>query len=133
MARFLCFLIFNPFMFFFWFLMADLFFIIFLFLLFICFYFIIFFCWGRLGYIFGCDLISYGLILLSLWICVLIVLARESIFRFGYFSGFLFLFLLFLLLRCIVLWEELVHFHFICFTKLGKWVFFEGPFGVLNV
>jgi hypothetical protein len=34
-------------------------------------------------------LISYGLILLSLWICVLIVLARESIFRFGYFYGFL--------------------------------------------
>jgi len=37
-----------------------------------------------LGYIFGCDLISYGLILLSLWICVLMVLARESIFRLGY-------------------------------------------------
>jgi hypothetical protein len=34
---------------------------------------------------FGCDLISYGLILLSLWICVLMVLARESIFRLGYF------------------------------------------------
>jgi len=41
-----------------------------------------------LGYIFGCDLISYGLIFLSLWICVLIVLARESVFRLGYFSGF---------------------------------------------
>jgi NADH-ubiquinone oxidoreductase chain 4 len=47
-----------------------------------------FFCWGNLGYFFGCDLISYGLILLSLWICVLIILARESVFRYGYFSGF---------------------------------------------
>jgi NADH-ubiquinone oxidoreductase chain 4 len=47
-----------------------------------------FFCWGGLSYIFGCDLISYGFILLSLWICVLMVLARESIFRLGYFSGF---------------------------------------------
>ena len=47
-----------------------------------------FFCWGGLGYILRCDLISYGLILLSLWICVLIVLGRESTFRFGYFSGF---------------------------------------------
>jgi NADH-ubiquinone oxidoreductase chain 4 len=46
------------------------------------------FCWGNLGYFFGCDLISYGLILLSLWICVLIILARESNFRSGYFSGF---------------------------------------------
>ena len=39
------------------------------------------------------KLISYGLILLSLWICVLMVLARESIFRLGYFSGFSFLLL----------------------------------------
>jgi hypothetical protein len=45
-------------------------------------------CWFNLGYIFGCDLISYGIILLSLWICVLMVLARESVFRLGYFSRF---------------------------------------------
>ena len=45
---------------------------------------------------FGCDLISYGLILLSLWICVLMILARESIFRLGYFSG-LFLFVVIIL------------------------------------
>jgi hypothetical protein len=44
----------------------------------------------------SCDLISYGLILLSLWICVLMVLARESIFRLGYFSGF-FLFVVIIL------------------------------------
>ena len=49
-----------------------------------------------MGYIFGCDLISYGLILLSLWICVLMVLARESIFGLGYFSG-LFLFVVIIL------------------------------------
>lgn len=57
------------------------------------FFFPYFFCWGGLGYIFGCDLISYGLILLSLWICVLMVLARESVFRSGYFPGF-FLFII---------------------------------------
>jgi NADH-ubiquinone oxidoreductase chain 4 len=33
-------------------------------------------------------MISYGLVFLSLWICVLMVLARESIFRLSYFSGF---------------------------------------------
>jgi NADH-ubiquinone oxidoreductase chain 4 len=59
-----------------------LFFIVFLSLLFIYFSFLIFFCWTGLGYIFGCDLISYGLIFLSLWICVLMVLARESVFFF---------------------------------------------------
>jgi len=59
-------------------------FIFFSFLIFCC-------CWGGLGYIFGCDLISYGLTLLSLWICVLVILARESIFRLGYSSGGFFL------------------------------------------
>jgi hypothetical protein len=58
-----------------------------------------FFCWGNLGYLFGCDLISYGLILLSLWICVLIILARESIFRVGYFPGFFVFVVIFLAVR----------------------------------
>lgn len=88
MLRFLCFLIFlTPlclFSSFWWLICGLLFFISFIYL----FSFPYFFCWGGLGYIFGCDLISYGLILLSLWICVLIILARESIFRLGYFSGF---------------------------------------------
>ena len=55
-----------------------------------------------LGYICGCDLISYGLVLLRLWICVLIILARESIFRSGYFSGF-FVFVIIALNNYIVL------------------------------
>jgi hypothetical protein len=38
-------------------------FINFSFLLFIYFSFLIFFYWSGFGYIFGCDLISYGLIL----------------------------------------------------------------------
>jgi NADH-ubiquinone oxidoreductase chain 4 len=42
--------------------------------------------WGNLGYIFGCDYI-YGLILLRFWGFVLIIMARESIFRSVYYSG----------------------------------------------
>ena len=56
--------------------------------LFYLFIYLFIFLLGGLGYIFGCDLISYGLVLLSLWICVLIIRAIESIFRFGYFSVF---------------------------------------------
>ena len=78
---------FNPIVYLFWVLVIDLLFIIFNFIYFF-FFFPYFFCWGGLGYIFGCDLISYGLILLSLWICVLIILSRESVFRLGCFSGF---------------------------------------------
>jgi NADH-ubiquinone oxidoreductase chain 4 len=39
-------------------------------------------------YFCGCNVISYGLVLLSLWICVLMILARESLLRSSYFPGF---------------------------------------------
>lgn len=35
----------------------------------------------RISYYFGVDIISYGLILLSIWICRLIIIARERIFN----------------------------------------------------
>ena len=105
---------FDPFVYFFWILVADLLFVIFHFFC-LLFFFPYFFCWGGLGYIFGCDLISYGLVLLSLWICVLMILARESVFQFGYFSGF-FLFLLCIHLRttapaksaCAICWAKII-------------------------
>jgi len=56
-----------------WWLICSWFFVSFVYL----FFFPYFLCWGGLGCIFGCDLISY----------VLMVSARESIFRLGYFSG----------------------------------------------
>nr|URX54105.1 NADH dehydrogenase subunit 4 [Neotermes sp. 4 AB-2022a] len=56
--------------------------------------------WGNLGYVFGCDCISYGLILLSFWICVLMITASESILRSSYYSG---LFLFFVVLLIIML------------------------------
>jgi hypothetical protein len=34
--------------------------------------------WGNLGYIFGFDYISYGLSLLRIWVCVLIITASEK-------------------------------------------------------
>jgi hypothetical protein len=43
--------------------------------------FLYFVVWGNLGYTFGCEYISYGLILLRLWGCVLIIMDRQSIFR----------------------------------------------------
>ena len=56
--------------------------------------------WVNISYFLGADLISYGLILLSVWICSLIIISRElinknNIFRF-YFL-FLILFLLIIL------------------------------------
>lgn len=118
MLRFLCFLIFlTPlclFSSFWWLICGLLFFISFIYL----FSFPYFFCWSGLGYIFGCDLISYGLILLRLWICVLIILARESIFRFGYFSGF-FLFV-------VIILTIILYCTFRRVSLLSFYVFFES-------
>lgn len=54
------------------------------------------FYWGNLSYLFGSDLISFGLVLLRLWICTLIIIARESIFRYSYYRNF-FLFVVIIL------------------------------------
>jgi hypothetical protein len=47
-----------------------------------------------------------------------LVLARESIFRLNYFSGFFYLLLFFLLLYYIVPLEELVYFLYMFFLKV---------------
>lgn len=78
---------------FYWIVQFMLFFISFIF---ICFNFVINY-WRRISYIFGCDIISYGIILLSLWICRLILIAREKIFYYNNYSN-LFVFIIFILI-----------------------------------
>lgn len=54
--------------------------------------------WINLSYFLGSDLISYGLILLSLWICALILRSRESIYRLNNYSNFFLFVIIFLIL-----------------------------------
>lgn len=58
--------------------------------------------WIEISGIFGCDNLSFGLVLLSLWISGLIIIARENIFLKNNYSH-LFIFLLFLLLILLML------------------------------
>nr|YP_009433961.1 NADH dehydrogenase subunit 4 [Prosopocoilus confucius]ANY60164.1 NADH dehydrogenase subunit 4 [Prosopocoilus confucius] len=55
--------------------------------------------WGysNISYFWGVDLLSYMMILLSLWICSLMIMASSGIYRSEYFSG-LFMFTLLMLL-----------------------------------
>nr|YP_009490594.1 NADH dehydrogenase subunit 4 [Taeniopteryx ugola]AWH98603.1 NADH dehydrogenase subunit 4 [Taeniopteryx ugola] len=57
---------------------------------------------GNLSYFLGCDIISFGLILLSFWICVLMVMASESVLRSQNYAGFFLLMIisLMILLYC---------------------------------
>nr|WHM51818.1 NADH dehydrogenase subunit 4 [Stolotermes victoriensis] len=82
------------------------------------FYFPYFFCWGNLSYLFGCDYISFGLVLLSFWICVLMIMASESTYRFGYFSGFFLLIVVVLLVMLCCTFSSVSLFAF--------YFFFEG-------
>lgn len=58
--------------------------------------------WIEISYFLGCDVLSYGLILLSLWICSLILLARESVYKYNNYKN-LFLFNVVILLLLLVL------------------------------
>nr|ABB90926.1 NADH dehydrogenase subunit 4 [Grylloblatta sculleni] len=54
--------------------------------------------WSNLSYFMGCDVISFGLIMLSFWICSLMIMASESVFRYQYYSGGFLFMVLFLLI-----------------------------------
>jgi hypothetical protein len=76
-----------------------------LFVIFCSFFMFLFliFCLCSLGYFLVCDLISNDLILFSLWICVLMILARQSVFRFVYFLVLFLVTVLGVVLCCVVL------------------------------
>nr|WBR65465.1 NADH dehydrogenase subunit 4 [Layahima sp. 1 YZ-2022a] len=70
-----------------------------------------------LSYFMGIDLISFGLILLTFWICTLMLTASESIYRFGYNPNF-FLFNIFVLLLMLYLtFSSLNLFYFYLFFE----------------
>nr|ASY98538.1 NADH dehydrogenase subunit 4 [Prohierodula sp. JZ-2017] len=77
-----------------------------------------FFCWSGLSYIFGYDYLSYGLVMLSFWICVLMIMASYSVIRYSFYNNiFLFMILLLLLmLYCTFCSMNMISFYF----------FFEG-------
>nr|URX53975.1 NADH dehydrogenase subunit 4 [Marginitermes hubbardi] len=97
-----------------WLVQSSLFIISFLFF----FSFPCFMVWSGLGCLFGCDYISYGLILLSFWVCVLMIMASESILRSSYYHH---LFLLFVVLLVIMLM-----FTFSSVGLFSFYVFFES-------
>ncbi|KAJ9583466.1 hypothetical protein L9F63_022191, partial [Diploptera punctata] len=71
----------------------------------------------RLSYIFGCDYIYFGLIILRLWICVLIILARESVFRVNYFGNLFRSIIIILLLLLVCTFRRMRFFTFYLFFE----------------
>nr|YP_010620923.1 NADH dehydrogenase subunit 4 [Archiblatta hoeveni]WAX39254.1 NADH dehydrogenase subunit 4 [Archiblatta hoeveni] len=98
-----------------WWIIQSLLMLLFFFMMFLMSYM---YCWNHLSYMFGCDLISYGLILLSLWICVLMMMASESIFRYDNYSNY---FLVISILLMVMLYCT-----FSSLSMVSFYLFFEG-------
>nr|QIJ99787.1 NADH dehydrogenase subunit 4 [Mantis religiosa] len=77
-----------------------------------------FFCWMNLSYMFGYDYLSYGLVMLSFWICVLMIMASYSVIRYQFFNK-LFLFMILMLLL-------MLYCTFCSLNMISFYFFFEG-------
>nr|YP_009711020.1 NADH dehydrogenase subunit 4 [Acosmetura nigrogeniculata]QGI24233.1 NADH dehydrogenase subunit 4 [Acosmetura nigrogeniculata] len=73
---------------------------------------------SNLSYMFGVDILSYGLILLSFWICSLMITASERVYYYKYFNSFFLGFVIFLLLMLCCTFSSMSLFSF--------YLFFEG-------
>nr|AMH85404.1 NADH dehydrogenase subunit 4 [Hydrotaea sp. ACMJ-2016] len=70
-----------------------------------------------ISYLFGCDLISYGLILLSLWIVSLMLMASESIYKNNNYTNLFLLNIIFLLIMLILTFSSMSLFMFYLFFE----------------
>nr|YP_002456251.1 NADH dehydrogenase subunit 4 [Deracantha onos]ABV23672.1 NADH dehydrogenase subunit 4 [Deracantha onos] len=72
---------------------------------------------GNLSYFFGCDVLSYGLILLSFWICALMVTASESVYRTKFYNQLFQIYILLLMLMLYCTFSSMSMFSFYLFFE----------------
>nr|UHA56224.1 NADH dehydrogenase subunit 4 [Ercheia cyllaria] len=72
----------------------------------------------NLSYMMSCDLMSYGLILLSIWISVLMIMASENIYKMKFYINFFLFNVIFLLIMLYLTFSMMNMFMF--------YLFFEG-------
>nr|ARH11482.1 NADH dehydrogenase subunit 4 [Junonia grisea]ARH11518.1 NADH dehydrogenase subunit 4 [Junonia orithya madagascariensis] len=73
---------------------------------------------SNLSYMMGCDLISYGLILLSIWISSLMIMASENLYKSKFYDNFFLLNIIMLLIMLYLTFSVMNLFMF--------YLFFEG-------
>nr|UAT98100.1 NADH dehydrogenase subunit 4 [Laothoe amurensis] len=77
-----------------------------------------FFNYNNLSYMYSCDLMSFGLILLSIWICSLMIMSSENLLKMKYYINFFLLNIMLLLILLFLTFSVLNLFMF--------YLFFEG-------
>nr|WRK67346.1 NADH dehydrogenase subunit 4 [Halter nutans] len=70
-----------------------------------------------ISYFMGVDLISYGLILLSFWICSLMLMASESIYKFNYSTNFFLFSIILLMVLLYLTFSSMNLFYFYLFFE----------------
>nr|YP_010417474.1 NADH dehydrogenase subunit 4 [Junonia atlites]USF17529.1 NADH dehydrogenase subunit 4 [Junonia atlites] len=73
---------------------------------------------SNLSYMMGCDLMSYGLILLSIWISSLMIMASENLYKMKFYDNFFLLNIILLLIMLYMTFSVMNLFMF--------YLFFEG-------
>nr|WGO62305.1 NADH dehydrogenase subunit 4 [Pseudandraca sp. 1 MD-2023a] len=77
-----------------------------------------FYSFSNISYMFSCDIISFGLILLSIWICGLMILASENLLKLKFYINFFLFNIVFLLIMLYMTFSVMNLFLF--------YLFFEG-------
>ncbi|YP_010307978.1 NADH dehydrogenase subunit 4 (mitochondrion) [Achroia grisella] len=72
----------------------------------------------NLSYMFSCDIMSFGLILLSIWICMMMLMASENLLKMKFYVNFFLFNMLFMLLMLYLTFSMMNLFMF--------YLFFEG-------
>nr|YP_010466092.1 NADH dehydrogenase subunit 4 [Hemaris radians]UAT98074.1 NADH dehydrogenase subunit 4 [Hemaris radians] len=102
--------------------MSEMFWMVQMLLLFMMFIFMTlsmnFLSYNNLSYMYSCDMISYGLILLSIWICALMIMSSENLFKNAYNINFFLLNIILLLI--------LLYLTFSVMSLFMFYLFFEG-------
>nr|YP_009227845.1 NADH dehydrogenase subunit 4 [Gynaephora qumalaiensis]AIC83227.1 NADH dehydrogenase subunit 4 [Gynaephora qumalaiensis] len=73
---------------------------------------------NNISYMISCDILSYGLILLSIWICTLMIMASENLYKMNFYYNFFMLNIIFLLIMLFMTFSVMNMFMF--------YLFFEG-------
>nr|YP_010714333.1 NADH dehydrogenase subunit 4 [Amata multigutta]WDD57561.1 NADH dehydrogenase subunit 4 [Amata multigutta] len=72
----------------------------------------------NMSYMLSCDILSYGLILLSIWISILMIMASENLFKMSFYVNFFLFNVIFLLIMLYLTFSVMNMFMF--------YLFFEG-------
>nr|QWB85865.1 NADH dehydrogenase subunit 4 [Ulochaetes vacca] len=73
----------------------------------------------NLSFFFGLDLLSFSLILLSLWICSLMIMASEKLFKFSNFDNLFLMVMIILLISLLLTFSSLNLFIFYLFFEVS--------------